>query len=114
MEVPFPHFRDIGPGRAPEIAFPVIGRALIVVLPFPPVIVAVIGGILVFRGLEPSVLVACVVHHEVHDDADPPLLRLEDEAIHILHRPVFGIDGVVVGNVVAEIPIRGLIDGRKP
>ena len=48
-------------------------------------------------------LVRAVIHHQVHDDADAPLLRLRDKTVQILHRPEAGIDGIIVGDVIALV-----------
>ena len=41
-------------------------------------------------------------------------MRLFEQTIEVLQVPIFGIDGVVIGNIVAEVSIRGRHDGREP
>jgi hypothetical protein len=47
-----------------------------------------------------------VVGHQVDDDVDTPFLRLDHELAEVSHRPEPGIDGTVIGDVVAIIAIR--------
>ena len=54
-------------------------------------------------GLEPRVLVAGVVHHEVDDHADVALVRLVEEVVEVLDRAGLGEDVGEVGDVVAAV-----------
>ena len=51
-------------------------------------------------------LVGRVVHHEIEDDPDVAFSSAGDQVIEIRERAVHRIDGVVIGNVVAEIHLR--------
>src|SRR5690606_2153835 len=67
----------------------------------------------VTRGLEPRVLVAAVVDHQVHDDLDAALVRLGQQVVEIGQRAVLGVDAAVVGDVVAVVAGRG-VDRHQP
>ena len=54
-------------------------------------------------GLEPRVLVAGVVHHEVDDHADVALVRLVEEVVEVLDGAGLGKDVGEVGDVVATV-----------
>src|SRR6202011_6336430 len=71
-------------------------------------------GIAAAGALEPVVLVGGVVDDEFGDDAQAPPLGFDDEAAEILHGPEIGIDGAVVGNVVAVIAARRGIERQQP
>ncbi len=66
------------------------------------------------RGLEPRVLVAGVVHHEVGDDAYAAGVRLADELAEVLDGAEFRQHGGVVGDVVAAVTQGRGIEGRQP
>jgi len=53
------------------------------------------------------VLVGSVIDDEIEDDLYVAFLSVGDEFVEIDERAVHGIDGVVVGDVVAEIDLRG-------
>ena len=55
-----------------------------------------------------------MVDDEVHDDADIALFGFLKKVIEILHRPVIGVDGIVVAYVIAHIEQRALVNRRKP
>ena len=64
--------------------------------------------------LEPRVLVAGVVHHEVGDDADAAGVRLRDELGELRQRAELGQHRLVVGDVVPAVTERGGVEGRQP
>jgi hypothetical protein len=66
------------------------------------------------RLLEPRVVAGRVVHDQVGDDPDPALVRGVDERLDVLDRPVVGMDGVEVGDVVAAVAQRRLEHGQQP
>ena len=47
-----------------------------------------------------------MVHDEVQDDFDVPLLRFRYQAVEIGKRAVLGIDVAVIGNVIPKIDLR--------
>ena len=55
-----------------------------------------------------------MVDHKVHNDLNASFFRLPDESVHILHRPVLRMDGIIVADVVTVIILRRLINRRKP
>jgi hypothetical protein len=64
--------------------------------------------------LEPLVLVRGVVERKVDDDAHVALVRLRDEILELVEGPEFGEDALEVGNVVATVAKRRLVDRGEP
>ena len=64
--------------------------------------------------LEPRVLVARVVHHEVGDDADAARVGLRDELGELRQRAELRQHRLVVGDVVAAVAQRRGVEGRQP
>ena len=81
-------------------------------MPEVPVMVWVFAGFK--RLLEPRVQVGGMVEHEVEDDMNAALVRFGEQGIEVLHRAELGVDGVVVGDVIAKIPVRRRIDWGEP
>ena len=71
-------------------------------------------GVAAAGALEPVVLVGGVVDDEFGDDPQAALLGLLDEALEILHGPEIGIDGAVVGDVVAVVAAGRGIERQQP
>ncbi len=92
---------DPGPGE------PVVG-----VRPHVEVAVRAVRG--AARGLEPGVLVGGVVHHQVGDHPDAPLVCLVDQRHEVADVPVIGQHGHVVGDVVAAVAQRRGVDRQQP
>src|SRR5690606_15305350 len=65
-----------------------------------------IAGIAFTRAPEPLVLVGGVIHHKVHENAQPPCTRLMHECHEIAAGPVAGIHPVVVADVVTVVLAR--------
>ena len=59
-------------------------------------------------------LVGSVVDDEIQNDADIAFFGLADETIEIFHGAVHGVDGFVIGDVVAEIDLRRREAGSDP
>jgi hypothetical protein len=57
-------------------------------------------------GLEPAVLVARVVHHEVEDDPDSAAVGFVDEPIEVRLRAEERVDPLVIADVVADVKAR--------
>ena len=84
---------------------PRVAPACVVVAPDVPV--AVRAGRVVAALLEPRVIGRGVVHDEVGDHAQPALVRLVDEELEVVDRPVVGMDRIEVGDVVAAVAQAG-------
>ena len=64
--------------------------------------------------LEPRVLVAGVVHHEVGHDADAPLVGLVHQLDHVGQDAVGRVDGEEVADVVPAVAQRRGVEGQQP
>ena len=71
-------------------------------------------GIAAAGALEPVVLVGGMIDDEFGDDPQAAPLGLDDEAAEILHGPEIGIDGAVVGDVVAVVAAGRGIERQQP
>jgi hypothetical protein len=112
MEVVLVDFRHVFPSAAGEDAGPVIGSFS--VFAFAPIVIIVVRGVLVFGHEEPRMLVGGVIDDEIHHERDVAFLGFGDQPFHVFHRPVFRIDGFVVGNVIAEIVVGRAVERREP
>ena len=105
VQVVLPRRRVEGPRRAAEAAHPVVGGRAVGLGVGPHVPVA--SGPVDRRARlhEPPVVVARVVGDEVeqHLDADPA--RRRDDLVEVVHGPVLGEHGAVVGDVVAPVGV---------
>ena len=63
--------------------------------------------------LEPLVAGGGVVEHHVQHDTDAPLLRLGGQGLKVGHGTVAGVDGAVVGHVVAVVVLWGDKEGGQ-
>ena len=109
--------RDPRPRAAREAARPVRRRQEL--FSFPPswaddVIVAVFALRIAQRLAEPRVLIARVVEHHVHDDAQTALFTLRHQPVEVLHRPERRVDRAVVRDVVAVVLPRRGVQRREP
>jgi hypothetical protein len=66
------------------------------------------------RALEPRVLVAGVVDDQFGDDAQPQPVRAAHELSKVAHRPVTGIDALIVGDVVTVVAQRRGVERQQP
>ncbi len=55
-----------------------------------------------------------VVHDEVGDHAQAALVRLLDEELEVVDRPVVRVDRIEVGDVVAAVAKRARVEGQQP
>jgi hypothetical protein len=55
-----------------------------------------------------------VVQDEVGDDAQTALVRLVQEVLDVVHRPVRRVHAVIIGDVVAVVAERGGIEREEP
>ena len=120
MQVVLPGLLLPGPRRPGEVRLPVgrLGPRLAtdeaVARRSPPVEVAQVA-VLRRAGLaEPRVLVAGVVHDQVHHHRDAPVVGAGDQLVHLLQRPEQRLDVLVVADVVAVVDQRRAVDRTQP
>ena len=70
--------------------------------------------VLVAGSLEPSMLVGRVVDHQIHHDLQTALVRFGKQLVHILQRAEQRIDILIIGNIVAVVVLRRLVDRAQP
>src|SRR5260370_13121544 len=102
------------PGGAAESGGPIVGWLVRSFAVAPDEPIAMRGGAGRFGIEEPFVLVGGVVDDEIENDFYVALFAFGDETIEIRERAVHGIDIFVVGDVVAEIDLRGREARRNP
>ena len=119
VEVELVAFRLPGPGRAAEERDPVVRRQRAAIgvevgriAPDVPVRERPLPRLA--TRLEPGMLVARVVHHEVEDDPHPALVRLGDEPFEVGLRAEDRIDRGVVADVVTDVEAGRRVDRRQP
>ena len=112
VEVVFAHFRAVFPGVAAELGHPVGGRGA--GFPVPPDVVVLVFFLPGQGAAEPGVGGGSVVEHHVQHDADAPLFPFPAEGLEVLHGAVDGVDGAVVGHIVAVVPLGAGVDGGQP
>ena len=101
------------PRAAPKEGHPVVRSTA--VLAGPEIIKIAVGRIGVGkRRPEPDMLIGGVVGNEVHQDADAARLCLRNEAVELRKRAIFLVDCIIVGNIIAVIPVGRGINRRKP
>jgi hypothetical protein len=66
------------------------------------------------RALEPRVLVGGVIDDQLREDADVMRVRGIDELLEMIQRAVDGIDGRIVGDVVAVVTQRRRVERQQP
>ena len=81
----------------------------------PPDVVVAVGIVLALARLrEPPVLVGGVVHHQIHDELDVPLVHLPQQLVKVLHGAELRHDLLIVPNVVAHVGVGGVVYGAEP
>ena len=102
------------PGRAAEIAHPVVGRAAVRrgIAPDVPVALRRRAARPAFD--EPWVLVGGVVRHEIEDELQPAGMNVGDQPVEILERPEDRVDTAIVRDVITEVRHRRWEDRRQP
>ena len=117
VQVPLVEGGLVLPRAALEEAVPVVGRDGHAVLlgTLPPNVVVVERAVLAGTArLEPRVLHGGVVDHEVHDHLETALVRAVEHLLENLEVAVLGIDGAVVGDVVAVVRIGRWVERAEP
>jgi hypothetical protein len=118
------------PRRSSEARYPVVRRdapvvfeALLIggrvggisgdaVVPNVPIMLGIRAGAGGFD--EPVVLVGSVIEDHVEDDSDVVLAAFGDEVVHVREGAVLWVDGLVIGDVVAEVNLRRGVHGSDP
>ena len=109
VQIVFAHLLVVLPGLAAEKAVPVVRQLPAAVTTAPgraPEVVLMVRIVLVAAELEPLVLCGGVVDNQVHYDPHASLMRSVAHFFEYIQVPVLGVDGPVVGYVVAEVEIR--------
>ena len=91
---------------------PVVGD--LAVLPFFDDVIVLVFFFARKRAAEPFVLVGRVIDNEIHHNADASLFCLGNQLLKVCHRAKLGLNGGVVGNVVAVVIVGADVDGREP
>ena len=108
VQIPLP-VGDPGPGRSAEVRRPVVRRqrtvrAAAVAKDVAAAFVTVRAGRQ--RGLEPLVLVGCVVRHQVDNDPQSVVVRFTDQRLGVVQGAENRVDVAVVGHVVTSVSLR--------
>ena len=106
--------REFLPAGTAEIRAPVRRQAA-VFRSLPDIEELPVLSVRILTGLpEPLVLIGAVVDDQVHQNKHVPLLRLRDQAFHVLHGAEPRVDRVVIRDIIPLICQRRFIDGRQP
>ena len=113
VQVVFPPNLVKRPGFPLKEGIPVVGELPAGLSGTPDVVVGVgVDALAAF--LKPFMLVAGVVHHEIHDDLHVPGVGTLQHLFKRLHAAEFRRDVPVIGNIVAAVRPGGGVDGGKP
>ena len=114
MQVILPGVRIKGPGRAAKVAEPIIGRSAIRgwIAPDVPIAFGVVATAAALQ--KPGVFIRGVVGHQVKDQLHAALMDFSQQAVKIRHAAKHGVDGAVIGHIVAEVMHGRRVNGRKP
>ena len=113
VQIVFPPNLVKRPGFPLKEGIPVVGELPAGLSGTPDVVVGVrVDALAAF--LEPFMLVAGVVHHEIHDDLHVPGVSALQHLFKRLHAAEFRRDVPVIGNIVAAVRPGGGVDGGKP
>ena len=82
------------------------------ILPYIIVAVWIILGLAALD--EPRVFIGGVIDDEVHHDLQMMLVCLGEHAVKVLHRTELGHDVPVIGDVIAIVVVRGLVNRGEP
>ena len=113
MEIGLARVVIVSPGRAAEEALPSV-RQLVFRGIRPQIIVAVRIVFAFFCFQKPRMLVARMVHHQIHDDFDACSMGFAQQFLEIGHRPEIGMDVLIIGNVIAVVDIRRSVNRVQP
>ena len=113
MHVIFAPDLVILPGLALKAAVPVIGQ-LAVFLTGPPDIIVGVGLLPAAAFLEPGMLVAGVIHHQVHNHLHPPVMGTPQNLLECLHAAVFRRNVHIVRNIISAVRAGRGVQRGKP
>ena len=102
----------IGPGLALEIGIPVVGQ--LAISGRAPDIVIGVGLDSLAALLKPLMLIAGVVHHQIHDQLHATVMAALQHFFEGLHTAEFRRDVHIVCDIIAAVCARRGVDGRKP
>ena len=102
------------PGRAAELALPVVWRGAVRLRVSPDIPVPLWMELRGAAILEPGMLIGGVVRHEIQDDLEAARVSGLKERVEIGERAEQRIDRAVVADVVAKVPHGRGKDGRDP
>ena len=115
MQVVFATLRAILPCRTAKVGAPLVGLGTGLAGSgagtggTPPIPVGVLI-ILVFGRFKPGVFIGSVIDNKIHHDLEPALVGLGQQLIHVVECAEQRINVLIVGNIVAVVVLRGLID----
>ena len=75
----------------------------------PPIPVGVLV-VFVLGCFKPGVFIGSVIDNKIHHDLEPTLVGLGQQLVHIVERAEQRINVLIVGNVIAVVVLRRLID----
>src|SRR3569623_972892 len=64
--------------------------------------------------IEPGMVARRVIWHEIENELEANVVQLRDEAIEIVKAAEGGIDGAVIGDVIAQVAKGTPVDRRQP
>ena len=105
--------RQLFPHAPAKVRTPVAGRFPVLPL-FYVKILPVFPKRILKRLLKPFMLIRTVVHHQIHDNGNPPLFGLPKQAFHVLHASKRRINRIIIRYIIPLIHKGGLIDRRDP
>ena len=110
MEIIFAANLIVSPRLALKIGVPVVGQLPVLPCRTPDVVVR-IGVNTAAALLEPFMLIAGVVHHQIHDHLHAPGMGALQHFFKGFHTAEFRGNIPVIGNIVAAVRSRGGVDG---
>ncbi len=113
MKIVFIEVFIVFPGTAFEYGQPVVGRLLAVALaPEIIIVIRIVGALAAL--LEPFVLAGGMIDNEIHKDLHAAFMSLFENHFEIVESAEFGIDILIIGNIVAVVAVGGGINRREP
>ena len=107
------HFRHPLPCRAAEARAHIVRRrSLLAVAPYVIIMVRILAALLRFQ--KPAMFIRRMIQHQIHNDADVPLLCLRNQAFHIVQASEHRVNVLIVGNIISVVVLRGFAHRGKP